>query len=137
MSPSATTSARNTTTTDVSTLSGTINGYWDIGAFEGIIPYVGAGVGFAHLSTSDQTTTVGIAIESGSTTDNLAWSLNAGAAYELFQNTALDINYRFINLGDFKKELTRHMTSYQHTKFVLSCALSSSLSSPSSFGFTI
>ncbi|MDE0992484.1 MAG: hypothetical protein OSA23_04775, partial [Rhodospirillales bacterium] len=46
-----------------------------------------------------------IAIESGSTTDNLAWSLNAGAAYELFQNTALDINYRFINLGDFKQSV--------------------------------
>ena len=105
MSASATTSARNTTTTDVSTLSGMTNGYWNIGTFEGITPYVGAGVGFAHLSTSDQTTTGGIAIESGSTTDNLAWSLNAGAAYELFQNTALDINYRFINLGDFKQSV--------------------------------
>ena len=81
------------------------NGYWNIGTFEGITPYVGAGVGFAHLSTSDQTTTVGIAIESGSTTDNLAWSLNAGAAYELFQNNPLDINYRFINLGDFKQSV--------------------------------
>ena len=105
MSFSATTSARNTTTTDVSTLSGMTNGYWDIGTFEGITLYVGAGVGFAHLSTSDQTTTGGIAIESGSTTDNLAWSLNAGTAYELFQNTALDINYRFINLGDFKQSV--------------------------------
>ena len=67
---------------------------------------MGAGVGFAHLSTSDQTTTGGIAIESGSTTDNLAWSLNAGAACELFRNTALDINYRFINLGDFKQSVS-------------------------------
>ena len=90
----------------MSTLSGIINGYWHIGTFEGITPCVGAGVGFAHLSTSDQTTTGGIAIESGSTTDNLAWSLNAGAAYELFRNTALDINYRFINLGDFKQSVS-------------------------------
>ncbi len=84
VSASATTSARNTTTTDMSTKNGIINGYSHIGTFEGITPCVGAGVGFAHLSTSDQTTTGGIAIESGSTTDNLAWSLNAGTAYQLF-----------------------------------------------------
>jgi opacity protein-like surface antigen len=106
VSASATILARNTTTTDVSTLSGMINGYWHIGTFEGITPCVGAGVYFADLSTSDQTTTGGIAIESRSKTDNLARSLNAGAVYELFQNTALDINYWFINLGDFRQSVS-------------------------------
>ena len=105
-SVNATTSASNTTSTDVNALSGMVNGYWDIATFGGMTPYVGAGVGFAHLSTSDQTTTGGIATESGSTTNNLAWSLNAGAAYDIFQNTALDMNYRFINMGEFKQSVS-------------------------------
>lgn len=106
---SATTLAGNTATTEVNALSVMVNAYWDFAPIDKITPYLGAGIGMAHLDTSDQTTTGGIATESGSTSDNFAWSLTAGAAYEIIENTSLDMNYRFINLGDFGQDVS---TSY-------------------------
>ena len=106
---SATTSAGNIASTQVSALSLMLNGYWDIATFEGLTPYLGASIGYARLSTSDQTTTGGIAIETGATSDNLAWSLSAGAAYLVSGNTSVDLNYRYLDLGEFKQS---NSTSY-------------------------
>lgn len=106
---SATTSAGNTASTEVNALSVMVNAYWDFAPIDKITPYLGAGIGMAHLDTSDQTTTGGVATESGSTSDNFAWSLMAGAAYQIIDNTSLDINYRFINLGEFGQDVS---TSY-------------------------
>ncbi len=100
---SATTSAGNTTASEVSALSVMLNAYWDITTTDDLTPYLGAGIGYARLSTSDQTTTGGIATETGATSDNFAWSVTAGAAYKLLDNTLLDMNYRFINMGEFKQ----------------------------------
>ncbi len=105
----STTSAGNTASTEVSSATVMLNGYWDFADLGELTPYVGAGIGFSHLSTSDQTTTGGIATEIGETAENFAWSLTVGAAYEIFENTSLDINYQYINLGDFKQAVS---TSY-------------------------
>ncbi|NQW02006.1 MAG: outer membrane beta-barrel protein [Rhodospirillales bacterium] len=101
---SATTAAGNTASTEVSALSVMLNAYWDVITVDKVTPYLGAGIGMAHLSTSDQATSGGIGTETGATANNFAWSLTAGAAYAVLDNTSLDMNYRFINLGDFGQQ---------------------------------
>lgn len=103
---SATTSAGNTASTEVNALSVMVNAYWDFDPIDKITPYLGAGIGLAHLDTSDQTTTGGVATETGATSDNFAWSFVAGAAYEVLDNAAVDVNYRFINMGEFKQAVS-------------------------------
>ncbi len=104
-----TTAAGNRASTEVSASTVMVNAYWDVLTIEQFTPYVGAGIGYAHLSTSDQTTTGGVATETGATSGNLAWSLTAGASYRLMESTALDMNYRYLNLGEFGQDI---ITSY-------------------------
>jgi len=106
---SATTAAGNTASTEVGAMSALVNGYWDIAKANAFTPYVGAGVGMSRLSTSDQTTTGGVATESGDSTNNFAWALMAGTAVGITDNLAADVGYRYMNLGDFKLQGT---TSY-------------------------
>jgi len=110
---SSTTAAGNTANTEISSATLMLNAYWDVANIEGFVPYVGAGIGLAHLSTSDQTTTGGIATEVGETSQNFAWALTLGSAYKLTDNTSLDVNYRYMNLGDFKQDVS---TTYESLK---------------------
>jgi len=57
----ATAAASNTATSGVGALSVMINGYWDVGKFEQITPYVGAGLGYSRLETGTLSTTGGVA----------------------------------------------------------------------------
>jgi len=100
---SATTAAGNTLATEVNGLSVMANGYWDIATFDTFTPYVGAGAGYARLSTSTQTTTGGIANESGATSDNFSWALMLGGTFDINSVAAIDIGYRYVNLGEFKQ----------------------------------
>jgi opacity protein-like surface antigen len=100
---SATTAAGNTTSTEVNGLSLMLNGYWDIAKLDMFTPYIGAGLGYARLSTPAQTTTGGIANEGGETSDNFAWAMMLGGSYELNSEAAFDVGYRFINMGEFKQ----------------------------------
>lgn len=103
---SATTAAGNTTSSEVNGLSVMANGYWDIAKFDLFTPYVGAGAGYARLSTPTQTTTGGIANEGGASSDNLAWAVMLGGSIAINSEAAFDIGYRFINLGEFKQAAT-------------------------------
>ena len=98
-----------------------INGYYDIGHWYGITPYVGAGVGlaFGHYSTGStytqaDGTSYNINITdpaSGSTYHiyqdrfasgnyyNFAFALMAGFSYDIFPHTKLDIQYRYLHEG--------------------------------------
>ena len=101
------------------------NGYFDIGRWSGITPYVGAGIGVANLRTSgtvnytipggapyNQVITdafTGVALNGGSPINydrainsrqyKLAWALMAGVGIEVAAHTTLDIGYRYLNLG--------------------------------------
>lgn len=80
------------------------NAYVDFGTYAGITPYVGAGVGFAALDydevvfTSNGTPTG--TTEEGSEELRLAWSLSAGASYDVSDNIAIDGGYRFTRIAD-------------------------------------
>ena len=98
----ATTPGGAAVSSDVNGLAVMLNGYYDIGTFEGFTPYLGGGVGIVRLETTEQTGTMA----AGDTSTNFAWALNVGSAIELGndENTLADISYRFVSLGKFKQQ---------------------------------
>jgi opacity protein-like surface antigen len=84
---------------DLSAWTGLVNAYVEAGNFSGFTPYVGAGIGWSYLMTSDA------ASDSpgnyrGDNTWNFAWALMAGVGYDFTEQLTLDLNYRYLNLGD-------------------------------------
>jgi opacity protein-like surface antigen len=102
-----------TFSTKVSSLTAMANVYYDLGKFRSLVPYIGVGIGVARHKMSD----VSFALSndgslpgpigpapsndlSGSTKTNFAWSLMAGAAYQISHRAVLDFGYRYIDMGD-------------------------------------
>ena len=98
----ATTPGGAAVSSEVNGLAVMLNGYYDIGTFEGFTPYLGGGVGIVRLETTEQTGTMVV----GDTSTNFAWALNVGSAIELgnHENTLADVSYRFVSLGKFKQQ---------------------------------
>ena len=98
----ATTPSGAAVRSEVNGLAVMLNGYYDIGTFEGFTPYLGGGVGIVRLETTEQTGTM----VAGDTSTNFAWALNVGSAIELGndENTLADVSYRFVSLGKFKQQ---------------------------------
>jgi len=82
------------------------NAYVDLGTFRGFTPYVGAGVGGAHVTygtlLNDQTCTpVNVACDAndfnhaGEDGWRFAWALHAGASYDINCRVKLDGGYTF------------------------------------------
>jgi opacity protein-like surface antigen len=113
----STTSVRGTLSDDTQVKSGTmlLNGYYDVGSRHGFTPYIGAGVGLAMLNTSRQvvnsesaticpavcgvapaTVTSTNSASSNAKTLSFAGMATVGVAYSLTQNTAIDVNYRYL-----------------------------------------
>lgn len=97
-----------------------VNGYFDIGHWYNMTPYVGAGVGlsFGHYQTSaTYVQSNGVAYQvsvvdpqygtsyynydrsASGTYYNFAYALMAGVAFDILPHTKLDIGYRYLNLG--------------------------------------
>lgn len=100
--------------TKLSTFTGMANLYYDFGMFRGFVPYVGAGIGFAHHNMGnvsfDNINSGGAPygalndIRGGERT-NFAWSLMAGAAYQISERAVLDFGYRYIDMGKVSSKL--------------------------------
>ncbi|MEN3791144.1 outer membrane protein [Fulvimarina sp. MAC3] len=84
------------------------NGYFDLGTYVGLTPYVGAGVGATHVNI-DQTTcsylggdcTFGntFVYEPQETDDwRFTYSLMAGVSYDINKSLKLDVGYRYSNI---------------------------------------
>jgi opacity protein-like surface antigen len=73
------------------------NAYVDLGTWNGLTPYVGAGIGGAHIRWDDleNDANVGFAVHKGSKSWRFAYALMAGASYCLTDNLMLDAGYRF------------------------------------------
>jgi opacity protein-like surface antigen len=100
---------------NLSTVVAMLNGYVDLGNFYGITPYVGGGVGaafhnisgFSDMGVVDTDgpggpaplTPVGGAANSN-WSSSFAWALTAGASYDVTPGLKLDLNYRYLNMGD-------------------------------------
>jgi opacity protein-like surface antigen len=81
-----------------------VNAYIDLGTWWSITPYIGAGVGVAfntieHFRDTNVIAGGGGWAETGRQT-SLAWALHAGASYRVSSNLALDLSYRYLNVGN-------------------------------------
>ncbi len=99
----STSATGNTNASDVEGLAVLVNGYYDLGQYDMINPYVGIGVGYARLKTGNQTTTGGVASETGTSSSNFAWAATTGAAVDITEHTAVDLGYRYVDLGEFEQ----------------------------------
>jgi opacity protein-like surface antigen len=96
------------------------NGYFDVGTWSSVTPYVGAGVGYAFFRNTEienvpmaQTTTgsfvpvtnpvTGQTIVNrlpGGSRGSFAWALMAGASVDLAPGLKFDLGYRYLNIAD-------------------------------------
>ncbi|AWN39483.1 outer membrane protein [Methylobacterium durans] len=98
------------------------NGYFDLGTWYGVTPFVGGGVGVAfntisgtHVSgnvseplyvtlvnpVASYNKTIGAYYKSDTTT-SFAWALHAGLGFDVTPNLKMEIAYRYLNLGSAK-----------------------------------
>lgn len=98
------TGGRAFATARIQTMTALGNGYYDIGTWWGITPYIGAGAGVAEVRTSDyhSVTTPPLSPVGSLARFNFAWAAMAGASYQLLPNVSVDAGYRFLNQGDAK-----------------------------------
>lgn len=88
------------------------NLYLDLGTWGGFTPYIGAGIGFANVRMGKlwdfNVTPPGlpaglgrgqIGVSRAGSKTNFAWALHAGTAYWVNDAFAIDMSYRYLNLG--------------------------------------
>lgn len=84
-----------------------LNAWYDIPTGTALTPYLGGGLGVAlirHKSTATEQpgTAYEEVINNSKNLSNFAWSLGGGVAYNINDNWALDLGYRYIDAGDHK-----------------------------------
>jgi opacity protein-like surface antigen len=95
---------------DIESTSLFINGFYDFQPFSigntSITPYLGGGIG---ISRNKMGTTIGlnngvpdIDTKEGNTISEFAYKLSAGTLFSLTENISLDVNYQYVNLGEFE-----------------------------------
>ena len=87
-----------TTKLSVENNSVMINAYYDINTGTKLTPYVGAGIGMAHLKATAKYDDG----KDSKSKNNFAWQVGAGVAYALTDNVVLDAGYRYTDAGDVK-----------------------------------
>lgn len=84
---------------DIATYTTMLNAYYDLGNMNGVVPYLGAGIGLAYHHMGDVTSDVVPGAQSGDDKLSFAWALMAGFGYQLTDRAILDVGYRYIDLG--------------------------------------
>jgi len=101
----------NTYRADIASFVGLANAYIDLGTWNCLTPYLGAGIGFANHTVNGLSdmginqavgggANVSFAYADSATKTTVAWALMAGVSYDVTPNLKLDIGYRYLNLGD-------------------------------------
>jgi len=90
-----------------------VNAYIDLGTWWCITPFVGAGVGVAFNTIEHFRDTNVIAGGGGwadtGTQTNLAWALHAGASYRASSNFAIELSYRYLNVGNARSGILQNL----------------------------
>jgi opacity protein-like surface antigen len=90
-----------TYTTRIDGFTTLLNGYFDLGTWAGITPYIGAGAGGSYLSGADYMGPFPQAVPPPVVSKwTFSWAYMAGVSFALHPNFLLDVGYRHINLGD-------------------------------------
>ena len=88
--------------TSMSSYTLMFNGYKDLGNFNGVVPYLGAGVGASYNKMSEVYFTDNPFLLNrieGQSRLSLAWSLMAGIGWQVSDRTILDLGYRYMDFG--------------------------------------
>jgi outer membrane autotransporter protein len=75
------------------------NGYFDINTSTDFTPYIGAGLGMVYRDANYTAPYGGVTHTEDDQSWNLAWTLGAGVAYHVTDTMALDLGYRYVDLG--------------------------------------
>ena len=92
-----------------------LNGYFDLGTWHGVTPFIGGGVGYAYhwlhgFETETKNVyanpTFPVGVSGGTIRDkekgDFAWALHAGLGYDVTPNVKLELAYRYMNLGSVR-----------------------------------
>ncbi|RVU17390.1 outer membrane protein [Methylobacterium oryzihabitans] len=96
----------NLTKGQFASVVGLVNGYVEFPTKFGLIPFIGAGVGFAHhmfgsvIDTGYGAYAGGIGGGPAKDKTNFAWAAHAGLGYAVTPNLRLELAYRYLNMGD-------------------------------------
>ena len=115
------------------------NGYIDLGTWNCLTPFIGAGVGVAFNTLTDFVDT-GIGIGGGfgigqnPTETHLAWALHAGLSYAVTQNFTVELAYRYLNYGSITDTIncigSCHPDSYKLDNLTSNDSCSAALAVP-------
>jgi opacity protein-like surface antigen len=87
----------------IKTKAAFVNGYYDINYYKTIIPYLTAGLGIGS-NNAGYLITKGEAQCRGKERTNLVWNIGAGGMLKANNNFAIDLGYRYMNLGRAKTD---------------------------------
>ena len=91
------------TTAKVQAFTALFNGYFDLGTWYRLTPYVGGGAGAGYVSISDVRSTNAPPFVNGDNDQwKLVWAGMAGVGWAVAPNLSLDLGYRYLNLGDLR-----------------------------------
>ncbi len=88
--------------TSIQTYTLMLNVYHDFGNFNRFVPYVGAGIGMAVHDVDEVYFTGNPNLVNrieGNRDVSFAWSVMAGAGYQISDRAILDVGYRYIDMG--------------------------------------
>lgn len=93
----------NDITTRKTEAVGLVNAYLDLGTWWGVTPFVGAGIGVAHVRLDGfkdvNVVNSVVATAPGASRTNFAWALHGGLGYDVNERLSLELAYRYLNMG--------------------------------------
>ncbi|WP_322416871.1 outer membrane protein [Mesorhizobium huakuii] len=99
--------------------SGLLNGYVDLGTYVGITPYLGAGIGVVRSThklsaryTDNNVPANSFNVQDNKTQYSLAYTLNAGLAYQVTKNVSVDLGYQYFSAPDAEYVTAESLTSF-------------------------
>lgn len=95
------------------------NAYLDLGTWWCVTPFVGAGIGFSHITIDHyrdvNVPKLSVGYSDSASNFNFAWALHAGLAYKVSPNFTVELAYRYVSLGDgVTKDVFGYNGSNQH-----------------------
>lgn len=88
------------TTAKIQATTALFNGYFDLGTWYRITPYMGGGVGAAYARVFDYASTPPVSGDMSKNQWGFAWAAMAGLAVPISRNVMVDVGYRYLNIGD-------------------------------------
>ncbi|MDR1207245.1 MAG: outer membrane beta-barrel protein [Rickettsiales bacterium] len=96
------------TSSDIKTQTFGVNAYYDFDTGTKFTPYIGAGAGFAYIKSkaaSYGAMPANSSINGEDSINTFIWNVGIGASYALTEELAIDVGYRYSDLGTAESKL--------------------------------